>query len=636
MRPQDIFWDYEDFLKIKERICREEKPVVIYGAGFWGQALLELFHCYGISAACFCDNDPQKQGTQFQGLLVNDYETCRNAYGDEAFWFIAIYNPEIRSMLSQRIALTPRGEGGCWEINEIINIELNPDAIKQAIEMLTQPIVLLGKTGLAQQVALHSIKPLNQQAWVYCANPYEQDLSMISAEIEVSTLEECRKRFPQAIYLICYQQLIWDCTSETPPYVERVKSFLMDGGISASAISEQISPWILTPLPLKKPSVIPVEIHKLKIEHFHKVLLYKTIRADSTTFFNSVMDFHPNILYLGHNVFQANILFLIWQVQSLPKEDMLQRLIELFEQQAQEESARDLYIEQKLFFDRERFRSAFLEAVEGRDTLSDRDIFIAVHIAHFYMLGRTYCSTELPVIYMEPHFLSNVKKVLHRWLRENFQTYVGVTCVRNTVTAIGSRARKTCFLPEREYWSTISELLKSGLGEKVFEDGEPSMVFRFEDVKLHPHETLKHICSALSIPWSDTFLKTTDLGLTQTYTARDLTIRTTGYDLRPVYASHDKYTNSFDRFRLEILLRERQKAYGYPFIDLKQYPFRDEQLREWFTIPFQFESVVQWASEQSKKQYREKLYSLCVEILKKLEQSEKYPALFQFDNYIRI
>lgn len=49
-----------------------ERGLVLYGAGCWGELAVRIFSLFHVCPACFCDDDPEKQGTYFQheGSLI--------------------------------------------------------------------------------------------------------------------------------------------------------------------------------------------------------------------------------------------------------------------------------------------------------------------------------------------------------------------------------------------------------------------------------------------------------------------------------------------------------------------------------------------------------------------------------------
>lgn len=58
------------------------RPLVLFGAGATGTAVLEKCISVGIKVVCFCDNNPAKHGTKHAGLEVISYQTLKDNYKD--------------------------------------------------------------------------------------------------------------------------------------------------------------------------------------------------------------------------------------------------------------------------------------------------------------------------------------------------------------------------------------------------------------------------------------------------------------------------------------------------------------------------------------------------------------------------
>ena len=60
-----------------------EKPIVVYTASRGGMTAQEDLLRLGVSAACFCDSDPNKHGTNLMGLEVISLQTMLERYGKD-------------------------------------------------------------------------------------------------------------------------------------------------------------------------------------------------------------------------------------------------------------------------------------------------------------------------------------------------------------------------------------------------------------------------------------------------------------------------------------------------------------------------------------------------------------------------
>lgn len=643
MEPKTLFCDYAYFCEIKRKILCAGKPVVIYCAGFWGKTLKKILGLYGISVARFCDNSTGLQGTEIEGVLVSSYEECIELYGRDAFWIIAHFRQALPFSDQLEADGVLCGERQ-WHIWSFLNMCLFPEEVAQRMDMANGPVILTGSAGLALRFSECNQLPSTMDKWVYCATPYDGDLSALEGKFEIMSAAECQEEFPDAGYLICYKAMHGlGCQGpRTDKHCQGLKNYLLNEGILEQRLSCELMPWLLwDAVAIAACQPEPGEqIDRLMIGHFDKALYFDMATGACGTFFlDSVLDNHPNILFLGKHPFTANLLFFIWELRGIPREKLPEALKDAYEHKKQRLSLPLPPIwgggEDDYFDKWEIFTKYFLEATAGREELSDRDIFIAVHIAHFYMLGREYHSRVTPVIYVEAHMNEESSPVTINWLRANFGTYAGCHMARDTIAQSGSWVRNQSATELRKKQAFLTALREFGFAKEYRYSRQPSLVMRFEDLKLYPKETLAPLCRVMDIPWEDTFLQTTDQGkptkynLIYTYTVK-------GYDIKPVFNRYEEYFSSFDRFRLDLLFRERQKAFGYPCIDMDYYGFTTEQIKQWFQLPFKIESLLKFESQEERMAWRSHISEICEFVLNCIEHKLDYPHLFQFGDYIKI
>ncbi len=78
----------EFFCKIK----KNPKPLMLFGAGSASVFILKRLRQNKIEPVCFCDNNPDKQGTKYLGLPVYSYKYFKNKYKDNYYILITIAN----------------------------------------------------------------------------------------------------------------------------------------------------------------------------------------------------------------------------------------------------------------------------------------------------------------------------------------------------------------------------------------------------------------------------------------------------------------------------------------------------------------------------------------------------------------
>ena len=70
----------------------KKRGLCLYGAGFLGKIAYDVFHKLGLTATCFCDDDPDKQGQLYQGIPVLSVKDAIEQYPE------AVYIPCVDSI----------------------------------------------------------------------------------------------------------------------------------------------------------------------------------------------------------------------------------------------------------------------------------------------------------------------------------------------------------------------------------------------------------------------------------------------------------------------------------------------------------------------------------------------------------
>ena len=110
----------------------------------------------------------------------------------------------------------------------------------------------------------------------------------------------------------------------------------------------------------------------------------------------------------------------------------------------------------------------------------------------------------------------------------------------------------------------------------------------------------------------------------------------TGFDLKPVYYSYEQFFDAFDKFRLDLISREKSKAYGYSYVGRDKYPMPCEELGKLFEYPFYFERFMAFKDEADRERYHKRMGMLCTQLLYMQEEKKKYGAYFQYGEYLDI
>ena len=240
------------------------------------------------------------------------------------------------------------------------------------------------------------------------------------------------------------------------------------------------------------------------------------------------------------------------------------------------------------------------------------------------------------VIYMDIHSNMVMRDVVFKWLEYMGFEIILLEIIRASYKRLDSGIKFT--LGENNgiiSANTILNLLYDLSGETVDNEEKkyPIIRIRFEDLKLYPRQILKKLCNILGIQWNDIFLETTFAGKESVYISNGE--RITGFYLKPVYHTYDEYFDAFDKFRLDLIFRKKNKAYNYSYTDRNKYPPLEE-IGKLFSFPFSIEKYISFNNEKDKIKFRNKIGFLCIQLLILEESIGKYAGHFQFGPYLAL
>lgn len=225
-------------------------------------------------------------------------------------------------------------------------------------------------------------------------------------------------------------------------------------------------------------------------------------------------------------------------------------------------------------------------------------------LAYSYALGRDLNARVAPAVFFYDHryiaggpLLPLMKEAI-----EHFKYVRAVSPIRRITSGItsgirnGFRANKgvvqtsqvgNLSFPPLNYLNLTEE--KSGLDSKSYllkpndKYLKVRRIVRFEDLKLQPKATLEALCDWFDIPWSDTLLKTSINGVTEYYGGTSVT----GFDKTPLYRRYEEFLSHFDGYRLEMLVLDLMKIYGYkPIFYTDGEKYSVEEIEEMFRVHF--------------------------------------------------
>lgn len=363
-------------------------------------------------------------------------------------------------------------------------------------------------------------------------------------------------------------------------YAERLKAYsltVVDYPLESSVFMDNI--------------VAPDKSEKVALQ-VRKIIIGAITPYSGNIFFRGLLDGHPEIMMLEYSSLNSNLFSICEKLSMAEGADILKWFWELFEREVQSESQND-WGEDK----RKKFSRSMGEMLSEKEIFTSQEIFVMIHIAYARMWGQEIKNISDMTIYWEPHCVpANKCEDYAVWLDKAAMSGCILNVVRNAWIRSGSILR-TLEKEKKSFGTWIYATVFSYPDDekRQYEVWERAVV-RFEDLKCHPREELQKLCEKLEIEWSDTLLETTLHGEQEFYG------NITGFDLTPVYRTHEEYFSPFDRFRLSLITGAWQKKHGYPCVS--SLDFSRKELQEMFGKKFRFEEKIVYQSEEEKMALR--------------------------------
>lgn len=590
-------------------ICLREgklKDIIIYCAAGLGEKTYEYLASKESWPVCFCDNANDKQGMRSLDLPIYNYETCKSMF-QESIWYIANGNYGKMCTIKNQLLRDGISEEDIFWSMDIEGFDNKGNIYLQTV-LKDKEIVLVGRKSLCEDLK-----------WIFEESRRTNKIVCLTYESDFDggLVQDYVSKHTESLYFIvnrgCYatdtlmRRKIYNCLRTSGAV-----SISIRYSLDLSYIEDIKHSMVNSSYGNRENKTTHQNSKRLEIENINTVLYHIGEAHSGMEYFSSLFEKHENVLYLGHTAFQGLLWLLIKEVSREEIKNDPNSIVIWIRKFVSENTGWGVCIEDEKLFIEE-----FKTTVKGRNVLSEKDIFIAVYIAYFYMKKKIYNSNIEPIIYFEPHSNGDIEAIYMGNLIKCFTTVKQLKIVRNPINRVGSYIRngfQSChrlsmeYIRSFQYWGNGESMLR---GDRI--------TIRFEDIKLFPKEVLAYVCKEINLPLDEQIF----------YKTEKEDKRAAGYwglqgifDVKPVYYNYEEYLSSFDRLRLDILYSEKEKAYGYAFLDLNKCNFTKEQLLEWFKIPYKFEDLIDFISEEQKKVFRQELYQDAFYILNTVEQKK--------------
>lgn len=330
----------------------------------------------------------------------------------------------------------------------------------------------------------------------------------------------------------------------------------------------------------------------------NKVVSIYCYGRSGTHLIKSLLDGHPNIILTMLNGME---IFKLWQSTikpsegSMDKEEIVDAIFKTFPDEFNEgcilEEPKQNGMcalgegrDQIFTIDRVQFKTAFLEITESADLMDKAFFYQAVQLAASCAMGRTYDFTsELPVIIEGGiHFGTSVAET--EQFIELFPFAKLFHMIRNPVIAFASALNYQLHAGKASVYNLCFQLQALFHGVPVSARWtDRTYLVKLEDLHVKPEATLELICKHLGIDWDESLLHSTFGGMKWWNSLTSEVV--SGFNTRTISKSYDELLSSFDKFRLESMLRIKYRAWGYPGHDYYNY----DNLMELLAFPFKFE-----------------------------------------------
>ncbi len=592
------------------------QDIVIWCAGQYGLKILAHIENHDGSVCCFCDTNEEKQGKRIHNIPVYCFE---DAYKQNPHALVVVAHSNYEECIRIGDKLQTYGfiKNESYFIALEMEIEGKIPLMKAPICLIDREIILLGPQYLCECF----------MEWV---GERTGKILICTSEEEVG---EWKEKYPKAFWIPLYRDALEIGQQEK---ILRYRQRLSEENVL-------FTEWFLIHFDYCEKRNIKAAKSCKQRDSVKKVLFNVLINNVGNSFIDGVLDSHPEILYLGLEMYawSNNIWDIIKNAKKQVGVEIVDRIIEQIQNYTMNAWNKNIdaisvvSLPDKSLTWLEQYRLFLYKRMgEGRQ-YTEREIFVNMHLAWKEFHDQCVTGNE-SVIYMDIHGSCvpwETYCMIVRWLENMGFEVVLLQMVRRPYSQSASAMRT--YIAQGNFRSdTALAALTVGAYEILHERlcGYPILRLRFEDVKQYPETVLGKLCKELQISWSDSLLETTSAGkLTKLTCANEVV---SGYNMKPVWYPYDEFFDAFDKFRLDILCNKKCKAYAYPHVPKEKYVMSAEMLVELFVLPFQFEKYLEFESEQDRIQFRMLVRERCREIIDVQEQSKNGLELFAFGTYL--
>lgn len=590
---------------------------IIYCAGYYGErTLLALEGKKDNRIVCFIDNSEYKQSIKLWGREVMDFESARSMYPNTKIivansslsesWIIGEFLEQNGYVKGQSYFIANEMEAIC-EIEYLYVVR----GIRRNLK--TNPPIIIGDQVLIKQYT------------DWAMNHKLANAVVLSGGEDKETIERLRDESPNSILIPLLHTYLYQTEEDARELCRLYERY----GLKNHAFFFVYDFIFCTETKDTETHVIASEFQTKYEVSLKNIIMQTSSNFCGTYFVNSLFDGHPNIVFLGNTSWGFDIYYIIKCLKD--SDDICSDFKEIYEKYK-------AYYGEKWTDDLEDTYFSLLKAYfEKGKHYSELDILIGLHLVQYEMIHGRKLNGEFS-IFIDPHSKAqDFFYPLLSWTDKYSVPVKLIKLVRRPIIRLGSRYHYFyCNHNGIELTQSMAlySVMKS-LGDYADYGEHELIVVRFEDLKLHPRETLEKMVKFFDVPWDDSLMSTTMTGGEFTYKENNQ-YSVTGFDLRPVFNQYEDYFSPFDKMRLEFIYRFRNAAYGYPSVEEEEYPANLLDDQHLFAYPWKFERFMRFKNEEDRQRFRHNMQLCFNNVLELYKDNKLRTAFFKYNDYLNI
>lgn len=383
------------------------------------------------------------------------------------------------------------------------------------------------------------------------------------------------------------------------------------------------------------------EVHNnpvnIKIRDIKKIFFFRACSHSGKFFMCSLLDAHPNILGCNPSSLTKNVMKIVKNAMEKNTDELEDYLVIVVKNNFLNNEWRHYIFEEA---DSEecswldQFRKHVHYLIDVTRTYSEREVFLIIYWSLYYTFYGAYDSDIQPIIFLDIHDSMEALDEQLEWLSNMGFEVTLLEAIRKPYMKLGSYFKTVGKIKATNLYKILLYFGHENHSRVERQRGYQTIRYRFEDLKLYPKIILEQLCDCMGIPWNDSLLETTFCGKPSIFTNKGEVVE--GFSLKPIWYPYEEYFDAFDLFRLDILFRERSKAYGYSYVLPEKYPLPDNAMVQLFRLPYKFEEYMDFKSEEEKEIFHNRMVLLAKNLMNIDEMKEEYKNLFQFGPYLKV